>query len=151
MLVIFAPVVLICCLLGGIDPETRGLVSFIFGGFEMIYLSYYMLTQLIFKKKEYMLIDVVRHSFWAMVVVFGLMVTFIGYLYNKDLSAYYVMLCALTIVALLSLKELIVYMSIQFAAITVMSIFFSMTFFQWLMILFANLILHNPHNFEYFF
>lgn len=140
VLVIFVPIVLVCCLLGGIDTETRGLVSLIFAGFEIIYLSYYMLTQLIFKKKEYMLIDVVRHSFWAMVVVFGLMVTFIGYLYNKDLSAYYVMLCALTIVALLSFKELIVYMSIQFIAITIMSIFFSMTFFQWLMILFANII-----------
>lgn len=140
VLVIFTPVVLLCCLLGGIATETRGLVSLIFGGFEIIYFSYYVLAQLIFKKKEYMLIDVVRYSFWAMVVVFGLMVTFIGYLYNKDLSAYYVMLCALTVIALLSFKELIVYMSIQFAAITAMSVFFSMTFFQWLMILFANMI-----------
>ena len=138
VLAITLPIMFLLYLIFPIDENIRLIFYGFFIGFELMAITYFVLSTYALEKKNFTLIEVTFYSFWFLLAFFGFGMNYLTYVAYSDLTTYYLVLSALTIIAMFSNRDLIVYMTLQGIYIIVTSVLLSVTPYQFMGIIAAN-------------
>lgn len=120
-------------------PENVRLVFYgVFIGFELVAIAYFVLATNAIDRKSFRMIEFAVYSFWAFVSLFGFGLSYILYLAYADMTMYYLVLAAVTMITIMPAKDMTVYMVAQGIFALVMIFTLQMTPYQMLGIAMAN-------------
>ncbi len=113
ILVIGLPVIFLIFLLFKVDDSVRLLFNGIFISFEIVSIAYFILATSAIDKRSFKMINFTVYSFWGFVSIFGFTLSYILYGQYTDLTAYYMTLAAITLIAIMPAKDMAIYLSAE--------------------------------------
>lgn len=138
IMAIAIPVMFLLYLIFPIQENMKAVFYGFFIGFELTVIAYFILSTYALERKSFVLIEITFYSFWALVSFFGLGLSFLAYMSYSDLTGYYLVLAALTMIAMFSNRDLIPYMMGQGSFAIIMCITLNIPPYQMLGIAAAN-------------
>lgn len=126
ILVICLPLLFLIYLLFPVGEEIRLIFDGVFITFEIASLVYFILSTIVIQHKKIELSMFVIYTFWGFVEFFGMMLSFILYYEQRDLTVYYMTVTAITIIALLKTEQMLIYVGIELICSIVMIIVLQM-------------------------
>jgi len=113
-------------LLFPVGEEIRLIFDGVFITFEIASLVYFILSTIILQHQKVELSMFVIYTFWGFVEFFGLMLSFLLYYEQRDLTVYYMTITAITIIALFRTKQMLIYVTVELIFSMVMVIVLQM-------------------------
>ena len=113
ILVIGLPVIFLLFLLFPVSESVKVLFNGLFISFELISIAYFVLSTSAIDKRSFKMITFAEYSFWAFVSIFGFTLSYILYMEYSDLTAYYMTLAAITLIAIMPSKDMWIYLSAE--------------------------------------
>ncbi len=126
ILVIWLPILFLIYLMFPVGEEVRLLFEGTFISFELVSVAYFIITTKIAGNADLITTSFSIYSFWAFFEFFGLLLSFVLYYEQRDLTVYYMTIAAITIVAIMYTKALLIYIGVELVFTVVMMIFLKM-------------------------
>lgn len=113
ILVIGLPVIFLLFLMFPVSEDVKILFNGLFISFELVSIAYFVLATSAIDKRSFKMITFAEYSFWGFVSVFGFTLSYILYMEHSDLTAYYMTLAAITLIAIMPAKDMWIYLSAE--------------------------------------
>ncbi len=132
------PLLFLFYLIFPVNPSLRMILYTFFICFEAVCILYFVLSTFAMNRRNFTLIEFTFYSFWLLFLLCSCGVSFITFQLHGDFTVYYLSLAAITMIAMFSSKDAVLYLTMQGIYILATAIYFKASPYQ-----FAGLVLAN--------